>query len=92
MEVSAVFHREWEALDRSCRGIRHWATSLCCHNKPAAGMTERIATVWSSQVTFLGKLCIRMGNGPGPMQLQVVKVLWLPLVRNQNIFKKLFSD
>lgn len=91
MEMSVVFHREWEALDQSCRDIWHWATSLCCHNKPAVSTMEGIATVRSPQVTFLGKLCIRMGSGPGPTQLQVARVLWLPLVRNQIIFKKLFS-
>lgn len=53
---------------------------------------EGIATVPSPQVTFLSKLCIRMGSGPGPRQLLVARVLWLPLVRNQNIFQKLFSD
>lgn len=87
-----LYFREWEALDQSCRDIWHWATSLCCHNKPAVDMTERIATVRSPQVTFVGKLCIRMGSGPGLTQLQVARVLWLLLVRNQNICKKLFSD
>lgn len=92
MEMSAVFHREWEALDQSCRDIWHRATFLCCHNKPAVDTMEGIATVWSPQVTFLGKLCIRMGSELGPMQLQVARVLWLLLVRNQSMFKKLFSD
>lgn len=92
MEMSAVFHREWEALDQSCRDIWHWAISLCCHKKQAVGMREGIATVRSPQVTFLSKLCIRMGSGPGPRQLLVARVSWLPLVRNQNIFQKLFSD
>lgn len=92
MEMSAVFHREWEALHQSCRDIWHCAVFLCCHNKPAVGMMEGIATVLSPQVTFLGKLCIRMGSGPGWTQLQVARVLWLLLIRNQNILKKLFSD
>lgn len=91
MEMSAVFHRKWKALDQSCRDIWLWVTSLCCHNKPAVGTMEGIATVWSPQVTFLGKLCIRMGSGPGPTQLEVARVLWLPLVRDQNILKSSFQ-
>lgn len=52
MEMSAVFHREWEALHQSCRDIWHCAVFLCCHNKPAVGMMEGIATVLSPQLHF----------------------------------------